>query len=104
MVAASQGDSDFYADYEEQKTRCLLVDKEKVCDSETLLRTTVFELKRIVDFQTETIKEKENLVELQHNTMKDGYAHMIEMREKINYLMSILTKQKELAKAFEGKA
>ena len=59
MVAASWGDSDSDADYEEQKTGCLLADKEKVCDSETLLRTTVFELKRIADFQAKTIKEKE---------------------------------------------
>ena len=44
MVAASWGDSDSDADYEKQKTRCLLADKEKVYDSETLLCTTIFEL------------------------------------------------------------
>ena len=65
MVVASQRDSDSDADYEEQKTRCLLTDKENVCDSETLPRTTIFELKQIVDFQAETIKEKEEIVKLQ---------------------------------------
>ena len=69
MIVASWGDSNSDVDYEEQKIRSLLAEKEKVCDTQTLLRTTVFDLKKIVDFQTETIKEKEDIVELQYNIM-----------------------------------
>ena len=86
LVADSWGDMDSDADYEEQKTRFLLANKEKICDSETLLKNNVFELKRIIDFQAETIKNKEDLVEFQHKTMQDGYARMNEMREEIDYL------------------
>ena len=72
MIAASWGDSDSDVDHEKQKTRCLMADDDQVSnhDDKTYLRTMVFELKRIIDAQAKTIKDNDNLIEIQLKTMK----------------------------------
>ena len=62
----------------------------------------VFELKKIVDVQAETIKDNENLAELQLQSIEEGLDHMSIMKEEIQYLQSLVTESRELTKALEG--
>ena len=73
-------------------------------DDKTYLRPMVFELKRIIDVQAETIKDNDNVIEIQLETMKEGLGRMNDMREETDYLSTQLTEQRELAKASEAKA
>ena len=45
----------------------------------------IFELKMIVDNQAETIKDNDNIIELQLETIKEGVGRMNDMREEIDY-------------------
>ena len=85
MVAASWGDSNSNADHEELKTRCLMADNDKVSiyEDKVFLKNMIFELKRIVDNQAETIKYNDSVIELQLETMKEGVGCMNDMREKL---------------------
>ena len=92
MVVASWGNSNSDAEQKEQKTRCLVTDDDKVSisDDKAYLKNMVFELKRIIDVQAETIKDNDKIVELQLESMKEDLGRMNEMREEIDYLQSIV--------------
>ena len=82
MVAASRGDSDLDANHEEPKTRCLMAGDDKVSISEdkAFMKNMIFELKRIIDDQAETIKDNDSVIELQLETMKESVGCMNDMR------------------------
>ena len=106
MVAASWGDSDSDAEQEKQKTRCLMADDDKVSisDDKAYLKNMVFELMRIIDVQTKTIKNNDKIAELQLESIEEGLDRMSKMREEIYFLQSLLVEQRELTKASKAKA
>ena len=79
-------------------------DQVSIFEDKIFLKNMICELKRIDDAQAETIKDNDNLIEIQLETMKEGVGHMDDMREEIDYLSTQLTEQRELAKASEAKA
>ena len=106
MVAASWGDSDSDADHEEIKTRCLMADDDEVNIShdKAFLKSIIFDLKKIVDNQVETIKDNDSIIEIQRETMKKVIECMNDYREEIDNLSAQLTEQRELTKASVAKA
>ena len=88
MIAFLWGDSDSDTNHEELKTRCLMADDDKVSifEDKTFLKNMIFEIKRIVDNQAETIEDNDSVIELQLESMKESVEHMNNKREKIDYL------------------
>ena len=106
MVVASWGDSDSDVEHEERRIRCLVADDEKVSlfKNKIFLKKIVFELKKIVDTQAEQIRDREMLIEFQNESLQKGMCHMKEMRDEIEYLKSIIIKQRKLVEASKAKA
>ena len=66
-------------------------DKVSISEDKAFLKNMIFELKRIVDDQAETIIDNDSVIKLQLETMKEDEGRMNDMREEIDYLSSKLT-------------
>ena len=64
----------------------------------------IFELRKIIDVQEESIKDNDKIIEFQLESLTKGLGRMNDMRDEIEYLSNQLTKQKELTKDSDAKA